>query len=370
MASSSTALIERTRSTARWLRRAGPGGDGGRPPSRGEPRAVERLAHIDVAEPGDHPLIGKRGLQAGLLAVASAREHRRIERVAERLGTERPQQRFLLQCRARHELHRAETPGVVEGDDRAVRHVEHDVVVGKMLRTRVVKPAGHSADPVPQHAERARHAEMHQQHVAGGEIGEQVFGAPAEPLDGLAFEPRLEIFRQRPAQIAAARFDFREARTFHDRRKAAAHGLDFGQFRHDRSYPDTAAPDRLHEQSATAAGGRHSAPRGGALWFCRERTIRDARHRRKTPISASGRSRSAPSRRWSTTSFAAWRDRYDLMNDLMSGGLHRVWKDALVTAVDPPKGERAFRAARCRRRHRRHRIPNGCSAAAPARARP
>ena len=34
--------------------------------------------------------------------------------------------------------------------------------------------------------------------------------------------------------------------------------------------------------------------------------------------------------------------RYDLMNDLMSGGLHRVWKDALVTAVDPPKGERTF----------------------------
>ena len=33
--------------------------------------------------------------------------------------------------------------------------------------------------------------------------------------------------------------------------------------------------------------------------------------------------------------------RYDLMNDLMSGGLHRAWKDALVTAINPPtKGRR------------------------------
>ncbi|MEN3348043.1 MAG: demethylmenaquinone methyltransferase / 2-methoxy-6-polyprenyl,4-benzoquinol methylase [Bradyrhizobium sp.] len=34
--------------------------------------------------------------------------------------------------------------------------------------------------------------------------------------------------------------------------------------------------------------------------------------------------------------------RYDLMNDLMSAGLHRIWKDIMITALDPPKGDRPF----------------------------
>ena len=31
--------------------------------------------------------------------------------------------------------------------------------------------------------------------------------------------------------------------------------------------------------------------------------------------------------------------RYDLMNDLMSVGLHRVWKDLLINALNPPRSE-------------------------------
>jgi demethylmenaquinone methyltransferase / 2-methoxy-6-polyprenyl-1,4-benzoquinol methylase len=34
--------------------------------------------------------------------------------------------------------------------------------------------------------------------------------------------------------------------------------------------------------------------------------------------------------------------RYDLMNDLMSAGLHRVWKDVMINALNPPRGDKPF----------------------------
>ena len=41
--------------------------------------------------------------------------------------------------------------------------------------------------------------------------------------------------------------------------------------------------------------------------------------------------------------FATVAERYDLMNDLMSGGLHRLWKGDLIAQLNPPRDDRAFR---------------------------
>ena len=40
--------------------------------------------------------------------------------------------------------------------------------------------------------------------------------------------------------------------------------------------------------------------------------------------------------------FSTVAGRYDLMNDLMSGGLHRLWKDDLIAMLAPPKSARRF----------------------------
>jgi demethylmenaquinone methyltransferase/2-methoxy-6-polyprenyl-1,4-benzoquinol methylase len=40
--------------------------------------------------------------------------------------------------------------------------------------------------------------------------------------------------------------------------------------------------------------------------------------------------------------FSKVASRYDLMNDLMSGGLHRLWKAELINTLAPPKGAAPF----------------------------
>ena len=40
--------------------------------------------------------------------------------------------------------------------------------------------------------------------------------------------------------------------------------------------------------------------------------------------------------------FRSVAQRYDLMNDLMSAGLHRLWKQAMIDALNPPRGETPF----------------------------
>src|SRR6202008_2646396 len=57
--------------------------------------------------------------------------------------------------------------------------------------------------------------------------------------------------------------------------------------------------------------------------------------------------------------FTSVASRYDLMNDLMSGGLHRAWKDALVTAVNPPPKGRPGRLDEPKAQHSTDRHAQG-----------
>src|SRR3974390_2087218 len=263
---------------------------------------MQRLADVDVARPGG------------------------VEVPPERPRPKCVQQRLLVEIGARHELHHPEAPRIVEGNERPRRHVKLHMVMREMSWPRVIIPARRMRAALLRNVKRAGHAEVHDQHFARREIGEQIFCAPVEPLNALALQALHEIRRQRPAQIAALRLDLGEARALHDRLQSAANGLDFGQLGHvaallgstdiaslacPRYGPATSRTFPMQRGSATTHFGFHQLPIDDM-----EVLVYDV--------------------------FGNVASRYDLMNDLMSGGLHRAWKDALVSAINPPAGKRRF----------------------------
>src|SRR6185312_429926 len=71
-----------------FVRRAGLARDGRCKALGREQRAMQRLADVNVTEPGYHALIRERRLETRLLALAGRSQHRGIEGVAERLRPE------------------------------------------------------------------------------------------------------------------------------------------------------------------------------------------------------------------------------------------------------------------------------------------
>src|SRR5450756_1361426 len=89
----------------------------------------------------------------------------------------------------------------------------------------------------------------------------------------------------------------------------------------------------------------HSAPRPAALWSCPQRIIPMGKAQKGVKEDTHFGEKTVPladKQGLVDDVFHSVARRYDLMNDLMSAGLHRTWKDALVTAVNPPKGDKAF----------------------------
>ena len=68
-----------------------------------EARAMQRLAHVDIAEAGDDLLIRQCRLEARLFAGARVRQHGGIERVAERLRADLAHERMFGKLAARHQ---------------------------------------------------------------------------------------------------------------------------------------------------------------------------------------------------------------------------------------------------------------------------
>src|SRR5260221_488377 len=128
-----------------------------------------------------------------------------------------------------------------------------------------------------------------------------------------ALDTGTQADRQRRPQIGAVEHQGCDAMPFHAHCQAAPHGLDFRQFGHGSGGAGGAGGAMLQHMAGTETSGEA-----------------DFGYRRVNAEEKPHLVRQV---------FDSVVDRYDLMNDLMSGGIHRLWKAELIDRLGPRPGQ-------------------------------
>lgn len=150
-------------------------------------RAEQRLAYVNIAEPGDDALVEQRRFDRGHLAGERRREVGGIEFRLERLRAQPRQQRVRRLSATLHIVEQAKPARIVKADDGSVVEGEHDVVMLGVGQ-------GSAACGNP-----AGHPEVKKQQSIRIEFDQDVLSAPAEPTDLRAFEAGGERGGKRPS---------------------------------------------------------------------------------------------------------------------------------------------------------------------------
>jgi demethylmenaquinone methyltransferase/2-methoxy-6-polyprenyl-1,4-benzoquinol methylase len=155
-----------------------------------------------------------------------------------------------------------------------------------------------------------RHSEVKHHRVVSIGVDQPIFRPPAEPRHQSSSEALAKINGKRSPKVGAPGFDTANAASLQHLGQAADGRFDFGKLRH------RAAIWRTRLKLARAASRMADQVNfGDELVSPTEKT------RRVGEV------------------FSSVARRYDLMNDLMSGGMHRLWKDRFVARVKPRTGE-------------------------------
>jgi len=131
-----------------------------------------------------------------------------------------------------------------------------------------------------------------------------------ETDDSSAGQSLAQIFGKRAPQVRPPRLDTRDPPALKHMGKAADGRLDFGKLGHGAA---------IWRRAFNAARG--TSPMPDQVNFGDELVTPEEKTRRVGEV------------------FSSVARRYDIMNDLMSGGMHRLWKDRFINRVKPRTGE-------------------------------
>lgn len=263
-------------------------------PLRVDFRAVQGLARIDVADPRNNSLVEEQHLDRGHSPGKPPLQLKWIK--FQRLWAKHPEGRPFIEFDSRHEVERSKTPRVVECDSMPLVGDDDQMIVLADL-TRVDSPV-------------ARHSQMKDESVTSVRIDEAIFGASPKLRYERACQALPEIVRQGAPKVGPPCLDPFDATVLEDSGKPADGRFDFGKLGHASRYGG-GRPRPLEARTQMS----DKVNFGDQLVSPEEKT------RRVSQV------------------FSSVARRYDIMNDLMSGGMHRLWKDRFVNRVKPRLGE-------------------------------
>ena len=168
---------------------------------------------------------------------------------------------------------------------------------------------------------------MNYEHAAIIHVDQNIFGPPGEALDAVANQPCSQIIRQRPTEFLDPHLDGGQGGVLQCRRQATAHGFNFGQFGHGNKVAVLEVfgyGPAMSDHTNLSAGIENdpNAPEPPNVNFGRQRVSPEEKTRLVRGV------------------FDSVAGRYDLMNDLMSAGVHRIWRAELVRRLRPAAGDR------------------------------
>lgn len=164
---------------------------------------------------------------------------------------------------------------------------------------------------------------MHEKDFAAVEMNQHILGPAGEALDRSARQTGREAFGKWAPKITARQADGGDAASAQRLLEATLDDFDFRQLRHRSAHRKGAEGPQWNRTRSSAK-------------------VRDGMGARDRTQFGFRQVAAAERQGLVNQVFATVAGRYDQMNDLMSLGLHRIWKDDFVTLLGVPRSPRPY----------------------------